>query len=370
MTIITTTEITKKPLSIPHYPTGKMELTLVDIRQETVNISTFIFDVVTFEHNVLRLHPGQAISLKIRPNEESDEEHIRTFTVAGVKNNQLELTIKKLENGFITHYMHSALKIGDQVEANGPFGEFSVVYYPNKPLLLIGAGSGLTPIMAMLRWLHERKEQTDVIFIQQSSTPNDVLFSDEVAKINQDMPNLTVYECVSRVPEGSSWKALRGRLNRKLLSALVPDLNKRTVLSCGPEGFTESIRVIYKAEGGLLSSFHTETFGTKATALEILNYTPPVKDSNIDGEFTVKLDNYEFLASPEQDIVQSAAIGGIRIPTSCREGSCGTCRVKLISGNVESINKGGLSVKEEENNYILACCSKPLSNLSLSRTSD
>ncbi len=358
----------KKPLSIPVYPSGKMTLKLVDIRQETNNIKTFLFNVEHFEHQPLRMHPGQSISIKMLIDKsQKAEEYIRTFTVAGFKNNQLELTIKAIEGGLVTNYMHSDLSINNIFEATGPFGEFSIVYYPNQPLLLIGAGSGLTPIMAMLRWLHQRKENTDVIFIQQSSTPDDVLFHNEINTIQRDMPNLTVYECASKVPSGKSWNSLRGRLNRKLLSALIPDLSLRTVLCCGPEGFTNTIQAIYKSEGGASSNFHTETFGSHQAAIEVIDNPSFISNNDANKGFSITLDNYSFFANEEQDLVTSAAEGGIRIPTSCREGSCGTCKVKLISGDVKSENKGGLSKKEEQNGFILACCSQPLSNLLLHR---
>src|SRR5262249_40078390 len=122
------------------------------------------------------------------------------------------------------------------------------------------AGSGITPMLAMLRWLADRGETADIVFLHHGRTPGDIPFRAELEAIDRALPNLTLALSVSAVPVGASWIGGGGRVGRARLRLAVPDLARREVFCCGPEGFTDALRRIHRAEGGEAGRFHTESF--------------------------------------------------------------------------------------------------------------
>lgn len=341
-----------------------LTLKLLSKVRETDDIVSFEWDVSTENGEVFYHYPGQAVTLSV-PYQGKD--HVRTFTIASSpsNNNCIVLTIKAGKNAEVTRHLHDSLKEGVTIKAFGPFGGFSLVHTPNTPLLLVGAGSGITPMLSMMEWLFDRNElQTDVVLLQHASTPADLLRQDQLSHIDASMPNMTRISSVSSVPKGQAWSGFRGRLARKSMGIMVPDIARRSVFCCGPEAFSELVKKIYLAEGGSLENFHTESFGTKDETITQSTNVDKVLDSDA---ITIKLDGHTFNSTDDKTIVDSAADFGVKIPTGCKEGYCGTCKLKLCSGTVKMQHSGGISKTEEEEGYILACSSIATSNIEVTR---
>ncbi|MGH1541602.1 MAG: flavin reductase family protein [Arenicella sp.] len=350
--------------SVPLIKPQLLSLKLHSRHQETTNIVSFDWEVRTEDGTPFRHYPGQAVSLSFVYK---GENAIRTFTIASPPsdNNRIVLTIKAGVNAKTTRYMHENWGAGTTISARGPFGKFSLIHTPKTPLLLIGAGSGITPMLSMINWLFERNEQqTDIVFLQQAATPNDLLCQSQLNNIDAAMPNVVQINCVTTVPYGEAWSGFRGLLSRASLNTLVPDIAKRTIFCCGPEGFNTLIRKIYLAQGGSAEKFLTESFGAKKADITVSKNTKQVLDNNA---LTVDLDGHIFNNLHGKTIVESAASNGIKIPTGCQEGYCGTCKLKLKSGSVNMQHNGGISSTEEEDGYILACSSHATSNLEVTR---
>jgi ferredoxin-NADP reductase len=234
---------------------------------------------------------------------------------------------------------------------------------------LISAGSGATPMMAMLRWLADRHETTDVVWVHAARTPADVAFAAELAALDAAMPNLRLATTVSAVPAGESWAGYCGRIDRRMLALMVPDLARREVFCCGPNAFMEIVARIHGAEGGEPGRFHTESFGAAENGKADLPEPLAAACRPPEGAFSIRIGERSFGADPAQTILAAAQANGIVIPTGCRNGICGTCRMKKRSGEVDMHHNGGLSVREERADYVLACCSRPLTDLALDRPS-
>lgn len=348
----------------PEILAGVTTLTLLSRHQETADIVSFTFSAKRADKKPFHHHPGQALSVTISL---ADEEVVRTFTIAScmAEDDTITLTIKAGREAHATRFLHNELGIGDTLKARGPFGTFSLVLHPPAPMLLIGAGSGLTPMMSMLRWLAARREKVDVAFVQCVRTPNDLLFLDELEELGAVLPNLTCHVQVSRVPAGMVWYGPQGTISRAGLVQLVPDLGHRRVFCCGPTGFMATVKSIYCAEGGDAAFYHTESFGQEivrddnASVLDI--------DASNDG-LVGRVGNHRFAIPVTKTIVEAAATAGLIIPTACRQGLCGTCKMRLLAGEVSMSDQGGLSAREAREGYILACCSHAKTDLVLERT--
>lgn len=337
--------------NLPAYPLNARRLRLGARHQETPDTVTFEFHIVD---DVLWHLPGQAIALDLPM---ADGTATRSFTIAsnGADPSRLSVTVKAGQDGHATCWMHRHLEVGAEISCRGPFGAFTLAKHPVQPLLLIGGGSGFTPMMSMLRWLHARGETVDVTVIQIARRVEDLLFVSELNQIASDMPNLSLFDVVTAPRAGEVCRGYRGRPDRVMLRALVPDASRRIAFCCGPLGFMEQIRKVLTAEGLAKERFHTESFGVTAAK-------PPqvsVETGVGGGGVAVRFRGQIFDLSVDVPLSASLAAKGQRIPTGCGQGQCGTCRLKLMEGEVEMHHQGGLSDREVQEGYILACCSRP-----------
>ncbi|MYM56271.1 flavin reductase family protein [Thalassovita mangrovi] len=336
---------------LPLHRSQPHSLCLAERIAETSDTVTYVFDTLD---GPLQHHPGQAVAIDLPMDTGTAT---RTFTIAsgGLDPHRLSITVKAGPSGHATRWMHEHLAPGDRLSARGPFGRFTLLPYPGQPLLLIGGGSGFTPMMSMLRWLHGRGETTDVAVIQVARQVGDLLYTEELTRIAAEMPNLRLFEVVTAPKAGEVWRGYRGRPDRAMLRSMLPDAARRVVFCCGPDPFMTSMGQVLRAEGLDPARFLTETFGAAPVKAKVV---APTDDSAQTG-LTVSYRGRDFDVSPDDTLVSALAAQGVRVPTGCGEGQCGTCRLKLVSGEVDMAQQGGLSESEVADGYILACCSRP-----------
>ena len=330
-----------------------LSLRVVEIRPETADIKTFLF---RNEAGPLTHEAGQSMTLRLAIDGET---LFRTFSLASAPGSDtLAMTIKAHAKGRATRWLHESLKAGDSIAARKPRGRFTIASRQTERIALVSAGSGASPLMAMLRHLAGTAPETDVAWLHAARTPADILFARELADLQNRMPNLRVAMLVSRSEPG--WFGFSGRLNRRLVSVAVPDFGRREVFCCGPTGFMDEARLIHAAEGGLRDHFHIEHFGAVAPAAPV----QPPSDAPETG-FSVQMGEKRFLARADETLLEAATRQTIVIPCGCASGMCGTCRVSLVDGEVAMQHEGGISAEEEAQGFILACSSRPRSDVTI-----
>lgn len=324
------------------------------VRDETADVRTWTF--ADAAGAPLAFRAGQAVTLTL-PMPGGPVR--RTFSIASsaVCSDAIELTIKTHAAGQATNWMRQALERGSVIECSIPHGRFVLPDHP-VPLALISAGSGATPLMAMLRTLADLEaDGADVAWIHVARRPAEVLFGAELALLQCRLPRLAVSITVTRPEPG--WFGFQGRLGRRALSVMVPDLAAREVFCCGPGGFMDDVRRVHAAEGGDAGRFHVEHYSQAAT--------PPPAPAALapHAGFRADLDGRSFAVQPFETLLEAADRGNVAIPNGCRGGMCGTCRVRLRAGKVEMRHQGGLLAAEEAEGWILACSSWPRSDVAL-----
>jgi ferredoxin-NADP reductase len=330
-----------------------LRLTVVEIRSETRDIKTFLFAP---EQAMPAHEAGQSMTLRLAVDGET---LFRTFSLASAPgSDRLAMTIKAHAQGRATRWLHERLSLGDMIAARAPRGRFTIASRQTDRIALVSAGSGASPLMAMLRHLAEVAADTDVVWLHAARTPADILFAGELAALQRRMPNLKVALLVSRPEPG--WFGFSGRLNRRLASVAVPDFGRREVFCCGPAGFMDEAKLIHAAEGGTGSIFHIEHFGpVSAAAPAVVPGDAPATG------FAITLGAKRFLARADETLLEAATRQTIVIPCGCASGLCGTCRVTLLEGEVAMQHNGGLSAEEEAEGFILACSSRPRSDVTI-----
>lgn len=333
---------------LPRFGAAPRQLALVGRHQDTADIVTFTF---RNEGGAFQFLPGQAVALDLpMPAGKAT----RTFTIssAPLGTAELSVTVKAAPDAYATRWMHDHLVVGDTITARGPFGQFSLAHRFGRPVLLIGGGSGFTPMMSMLRWLYARGETADVTVVQVARRVEDLLYEKELARIAADMPSLKLFEVVAEPGPGESWHGYRGRPDRAMLRSMVPDASRREAYCCGPQGFMDQIKRCLVAEGLSPEHFHTESFGITAPKAN-----PADKPAQQGKGHKVTMRGRTFEVTPDHPLSAALAGENIRVPTGCGAGQCGTCKLRLVDGEVEMRQDGGLSDQEVAQGLILACCS-------------
>jgi ferredoxin-NADP reductase len=305
----------------------------------------------------------------------------RCYTISSppTRPNRIAITVKRVVGGKVSNWVHDNLVPGSKVNALAPLGAFTLTSRPAEKVLFLSAGSGITPLMSMLRTLYDLGSDADVVFLHSARTPSDIVFRSELAAIEMVMPNLrVVHVCEADYPS-ERWGGMRGRLSPTMLHTIVPDLLERTIFNCGPMPYMDAVRRILGELDYDLSGYHEESFTFDDPAMpgatpppegvayeDIAVAAPPAGD---DGVATYSV---EFTRSgrtvtcrADENVLDAAIAAGVRLPSSCSQGMCGTCKLPKLSGEVDMNHNGGIRPREITAGKILTCCSKPLSDLSL-----
>ncbi|MBA4020682.1 MAG: hypothetical protein C0483_26275 [Pirellula sp.] len=276
----------------------------------------------------------------------------------------VDLTVRREPRGAVSRHIVDLLKVGDQIEAAGPVGKFTFDGTEADGIVLIAAGVGITPMMSVIRYLTERSWPGDIFLIFTYRTPTDFIFAGEVAALQRANPKLRVAVTVTR-PEGTDWKGRRGRITKELLTQSVPNLASRRIHVCGPPAMMEATKAMLLELGVAPDHLKTEAFGatkpTPAAAGTALKQTAAATGPLV----TFSTNNKTAKIHVNQTVLELSEELSIGIENSCRVGTCGLCKVKLTSGEVEMAVEDALTPDDKANGIILACQAKPKSDIAV-----
>lgn len=343
---------------IKPWNSARQMLVCSSVIDEAPDVKTFTF--VVEGGGWFSYMPGQFITVELRA--EGGDVH-RTYTVSSSPSRpySLAITIKAQINSVGTRWMFQNVVPGSRVRAYGPSGHFTLARNPGQKYLFISAGSGITPMMSMLRWLSDCAPHTDVVFINSARRPEDIIFREELELLARRMPNLSLGFLPEARSAAQPWAGLMGRIDRHKLSMLTPDFMSRELFCCGPDPFMKAVSSIVRAEGFDMGHYHQESFGATSIAESVHKQA---RDTVAKGEavgLTVSFlgSDEQRVCEPGQTILETARAAGVRIPAACESGICGTCKVLKRSGEVEMRHNGGISDQEINAGFVLACCSRP-----------
>lgn len=343
-------------------------LRVARVFQETPDVKTFrlmnpLGGVLPFT-----FLPGQFLTLTVLTDGKPVK---RLYTIASspTQHDYVEVTVKHEAGGVVSGYLHDLVKEGDLLDCSGPSGAFVFTGRECKCILLIGGGVGITPLMSVVRYLTDRAWAGDVYLIYGVHAPQDVIFREEIAYLQHRHPNFRAVVTVSH-PEGTDWAGEKGRITKELIARSVPDLASRYVHLCGPVTLMEAVKRELTELGVPAERVKTEAFGPALgkPVPEPAAVTPPAPPAGT----AVALPTVTFARShkaaplpPDKTVLDAADAVGVPIDNSCRVGTCGTCRVKLLSGAVTMAVEDGLEPGDKENNVILACQAKAAADVSV-----
>ncbi|WP_088894879.1 FHA domain-containing protein [Leptolyngbya ohadii] len=398
-----------------------VEVECIHIDLESLDTKTFWFAVPDRLPYFSYFQPGQFGLIEVNID---GMLHSRAYSISSAPSRPFNLTftIKKKPGGIVSTYFYDCFQVGDRIVLKGgPMGAFTCMSGTgeliNSKLLFIGAGSGMTPLASMTRWLYDTVTPCDVILMQSARTPIDLLFHTELSEvIARKRPEYFRYlATLTGDLLGFGWSGVRGRINSDLLRSQVPDLMERDVFVCGPNGFMQAIEAALQDLGFPMAQLHQESFGSDSTPTETINPPQPEKTSPVPASqpttatinqamqpaqlqrtsqanshvmsngstpivpvststiSTATKTRVMFMKSHEsidasgnQTILELAEQAGVNMPAVCRAGTCKACKSK-VRGQVEYKANCSLSDAEKNEGWVLTCIAKPVGTIEVER---
>ena len=228
---------------------------VVDVVVETPRVKTIVFDVPGWPGH----RAGQHVDVRLTAEDGYQAE--RSYSIASAPNgSRIELTVEHLDNGEVSPYLTDELRPGDQIELRGPVGGYFVWEPANGgPLLLVAGGSGIVPLMAMIRTRAATGNDTETRLFFSSRAWDDVIYRDELERLNGN--GLQVVHTLTRFqPPG--WSGYARRVDAQMLAEVGPSPAQRPrAYVCGPTPFVESVAEALVRLGHDPRAIKTERFG-------------------------------------------------------------------------------------------------------------
>ncbi|MGV9714256.1 ferredoxin reductase [Gordonia sp. NPDC003424] len=249
----------------------------------------------------------------------------------------ISITVKAMPEGFLSSHLVNGVQEGAVVRLAAPQGEFVLPDPLPEKILFATAGSGLTPIISMLRMIRHRKQHTDIRLVHSTPTPDDLLFADELAEMAADGV-IDLHVQYTR----SGGTGTPGKVTPERLAELVPDWAERQTWACGPAGFLDALAHMYDHDG-VGDHLHIERFALERGATGAQGGTVTFKkggrSTEVDGATT---------------LLEAGEEAGVLMPFGCRMGICQSCVVMLDKGAVRDLRSG---VEHVEGERIQTCIS-------------
>ncbi len=344
------------------------QLKVLDVKKETEDSTSIAFDVPSELYDVFNYKPGKYLTLKFDLN---GEEVRRSYSLCSspVTEEPLRIGVKRVKNGLVSNHINDHLKVGDAVEVMPPDGRFFADVKKNnyKTYYLFSAGSGITPILSILKTVLSTEEQSFVYMIYGNKSQDTVMFNTELKALEEQYPDrFFLVHALSRPKNTWSdlWKSSKeqayrkGRVDSKavrwFINEFPPYAQNAEYYICGPGTMIENTKKALKEIDVPDERIFIESFGLDNKGDSTKGFDSAKLTAHLNGE------KIEVSVPKGKTILRTLIAAGKEPPYSCEGGVCSTCMCKLKNGKVHMKNNLALTDKEVEQGYILSCQSIPL----------
>jgi ring-1,2-phenylacetyl-CoA epoxidase subunit PaaE len=335
-------------------------LRVTDVRRETADTVSIAFDVPDDLRDAYVFEPGQHLTLRM-PGPDGDEVRRSYSICSGLDDGDLRVAVKSLPGGIFGVYANERLTVGEVLDVMTPAGRFTTALDPahDKHYLGVAAGSGITPVISLVRSALAREPKSTFTLVYGNRGPSTVIFREALEDLkDRYLGRLQVIHVFSR--EQQEAPLLNGRIDEDKLRGLAKSLldvpSYDEVFICGPEQMTMTARDTLVSLGADPAHVHLELFGSHAPAPP-----RPHDETGSRRQITITVNGVttDVEGHPDDTVLEAGELAGLDLPYSCRGGVCATCRAKVVEGSVEMDNNYALEPWETDAGFVITCQSHP-----------
>lgn len=316
----------------------------------------------------------------------------RSYTIASppTRNSYVEITVKREDEGEFSRFLHDKVSVGSVLRVRGPSGVFTFDGGTADSIVLIAGGVGITPMMCVIRYLTDKSWPGEIFLVFATRSTDELIFREELEYLQRRYLKLHVVAAVGTRSEGTAWMGLEGQITKDALAHAVPAIEKRRVHLCGPPPMMDATRRILSELGVPGSQIKTEAFGPATGLVPPPKPLPPppppvsvttllqkvegaaipgVLPQEAAGPATATVSFARSAKSvplpPDKTVLEVAESIGVPIDYSCRVGTCGICKTKLLTGQVTMEVQDALTDEDKASSMILACQARSLGNITV-----
>lgn len=296
--------------------------------------------------------PGQYLSFRFKDGE---NHLVRNYSIssAPLERNYCEFTVKRIDGGVGSTYFHTGVQPNTLLECTGAHGEFIFSGDEANRVFLIGGGIGVTPLISVLKHLASIQWPHEVYLLFAVRAPDHIIFHQELQAIQLALPRFK-YMLLPTDITGTQWTGSSGLINADLVRQLVPEITDCRIHLCGPAPMMDATIALLIGLGVERNQILTELFGSGVKAID-----DPLA---VDATVVFSKSGVEFLLPAGSTLLEAAEAVSVPLESACRVGSCGTCKVKVLSGSAGMRRDDGLSNREIRDGIVLACQAVPRSS--------
>ena len=337
------------------------KLQIKEIRRETVDSVSVSFDIPDHLKQEFQFVAGQYITLQ---TELQGSLLRRAYSIcSSPESGEFRIAIKEVDKGRFSHYANHEMKVGSTLEVAAPEGRFVLKTSPenNKNYMALAAGSGITPVISMIKAVLEEEKESRFVLIFGSKSSDKTIFKNELDSLMASSGDrLEVNYVYSQIV---SDKALFGRIDPKLVKSLLKKEYANRVFDqyflCGPEEMIEMVKKILLKRKVKEEAIKFELFSSSSYKKEIK------KSLNANAEISIVLDDEEtsFEMRMDELILDAALAKGLDAPYSCQGGVCSSCLARVVEGAAEMEKNTILDEDEVAEGLILTCQAHPTTSI-------
>jgi ring-1,2-phenylacetyl-CoA epoxidase subunit PaaE len=338
-------------------------LTVADIRQETPDSVSIAFAIPEPLRDEFQFTPGQFLTVRATLE---GEECRRSYSIcSGAGEPEMRIAVKKTPGGRFSTFANELLRPGAELEVMPPEGRFIAEANYGRHLAFFAAGSGITPVLSIIRSALAANPQSRVTLFYGNRTTTSIMFREALDDLkDRYLDRLSVFHVLSR--ESQDIDLLNGRIDGEKIALLARTILRPNEVDayflCGPYGLIEEGRAALLAAGVDPSRIKVELFSAEGmprpAPIVVGAAASPASAARVD----CVLDGvtYHLDVRADQHVVDAAHEQGVELPYSCKGGMCCTCRCKVAAGEVVMDVNYSLEAWEIEAGFVLACQSRPI----------
>jgi ring-1,2-phenylacetyl-CoA epoxidase subunit PaaE len=337
-------------------------LNISNITKETTETVSISFDIPNNLADDFQFKAGQYLTLRTAID---GEDIRRSYSISSAPHEgRMTVAVKKVENGIFSTYAQN-LKVGDKIEVMAPQGNFTIKSEGAKNYVFFAAGSGITPIISLIKTVLNSDNGSNVKLFYGNKTQHQTIYKADLDLLSEKHSNFQLNYIFTQ--EAGLNETLTGRMNHHkiedIYNAYLAAERIDDVYSCGPESMIQAVNDFFKSKVLSETNIHFELFTTPVTNIPEIDHSSDSPIEDITSAVTVIIDDEEFefnLKSTGKNILQAAQDADADVPFSCKGGVCCTCRAKVMEGKAVMDLNYSLEPEEVEEGFILTCQAHPV----------